>query len=162
MNKITYFIISTFISIITGVATLFTNPENFYYWLVFIIIFLAPITFYKITINKTNFKKHDALFLQILILCIVLIFAARNIIPHDDDYMVAITESPAKANEIQEVLTTSDRPTKRHIVMFTDDNQKISYGISVKKLTPKENRLVTLELLNSDILMILFDLTFQI
>jgi len=152
MNKIAYFIISAFISIITGVATLLTNPENFYCWLVFIIIiFFAPIIFYRITIYKSFFKKHDALFLQILILCIVLIFAARNIIPADDDYMVAITESSAKANEIQEVLTTPKRPTKRHIVMDMNDDRKIAYGISVKDQSPKNNRLVTLELLNSDI-----------
>lgn len=152
MNKITYFIISVIISVITGVTTLFTDPENFYCWLAFvIIILLAPVIFYKITINKPNFKKHDALLLQTLILCIVLIFAARNILPCDDDYMVAITESPTKANEIQEVLTTKNRPTKRHIAMNTNDTQKISYGISVKNQTKKQNRLVTLELLNSDI-----------
>jgi len=152
MSKITYFIISAIISIITGVATLLTSPENFYCWLAFvIIIFLAPITFYKISINKQNFKKHDALFLQIIILCIVLIFAARNIIPEDDEYMVAITESSAKANEIQEVLTTPKRPTKRHIVMDMNDDRKIAYGISVKDQSHKKNRSVTLELLNSDI-----------
>lgn len=150
MNKVTFLIISFLISILTVFATLFTNPENFYVWLAFIvIILLAPIVFVKITIKNQSITKKDVLFFQVLVLCIALTLASKNIMPWSDDYMVAITKSPIKANEIQEVLTTSTRPTKRQII-YTNDRQT-AYGISVKKMNPEQNRLVTTELLNSDI-----------
>lgn len=62
MKKITYFIISFFISILTVVATLFTNPENLYPWLAFVLfLLLCPFLFNKICKKLEISKELNAL-----------------------------------------------------------------------------------------------------
>lgn len=91
------------------------------------------------------------IFSCILLLGILLVTAWKCIFPDDNQYMVAFTKSQSKANEIQDLLTTTTRPTQRHIIINNRDNSE-GFGISVKDLGKKENYKVTLELLNSDIL----------
>lgn len=91
------------------------------------------------------------IFSCILLLGILLVTAWKCVFPDDNQYMVAFTKSQSKANEIQELLTTTTRPTQRHIIINNKDNSE-GFGISVRDLGKKENYKVILELLNSDIL----------
>ena len=79
-----------------------------------------------------------------------LILTWQYIFPSNNDYLVAVTESLNKANEIQEFLLTPTRPTRLAIVS-EDKKHPQSYAIFVNKLSRKQNRLVTHQLLNSDI-----------
>lgn len=158
MNKAIYFITSFFISILTIFITLFTNPESFYGWLAFVIIILSsPFVLHKLCKTTQVSKNQKVLFGQIVILLITLIFAWQNIFPPRNDYLVTVTESLDKANEIQEFLITPTRPTKLEIIPEEKNHPK-SYTISVKRLSHKQNRLVTHQLLNSD----LFDGSFTL
>ena len=107
MNKMIYFIISFFISILTVVTTAFINPDNFYGWLIFVIIILFyPLVLYKLCKTTQVSKKQKSLLCQFVILGVVLMFAWQNIFPPNDNYIVATSQSKTKANEIQEFLTT--------------------------------------------------------
>lgn len=151
MSKTIYFIISFLISILTIFVSLFTNPESFYGWLAFvIIILLSPLILYRLCRTIQISKEQNVFLCQIIFLWLTLMLAWQNIVSSNNDYIVAITESLDKANEIQNFLTTSTRPTKLEIIPEEKNHPK-SYAISVKKLSYKQNRLVTLELLNSDI-----------
>ena len=130
MNKTAYFIISFFISILIIFATLFTYPESFYGWLALVIIILFyPIALYKLCKTTQVSGTQKALLTQLIILLLTLIFA--RVLPPKPDYIVAVTESLTKANEIQEFLTTTVGSTKLEIgnnpksyVIFVDGKQK--------------------------------------
>lgn len=89
-------------------------------------------------------------FIISFLISFTLILTWQNIFLSNNDYLVAVTESFAKANKIQELLLTPNRPTKLGIVS-EDKNHPQSYAIFVNKLSRKQNRLVTHQLLNSDI-----------
>lgn len=145
MNKTAYFIISFFISILIIFATLFTYPESFYGWLALVIIILFyPIALYKLCKTTQVSGNQKALFTQLIILLVTLIFA--RVLPPKPDYIVAVTESLTKANEIQEFLTTTVGPTKLEI-----GNNPKSYVIFVDNYGKQKNYKFTHQLLNSDL-----------
>ena len=151
MNKITYFILSYIISILSILISLCFIWEHFWSWLIFVItILVIPLIVYKISKATTISKEKCALISHYFIFCMILIPAWGYIFPHDNKYIVAFTESEMKANQIQELLTTSTRQTQRFIIINDRDNSK-SIGISINDSGKKENYKVTLELLNSDI-----------
>ncbi len=151
MKNITYFIISFFISILTVIATLFTNPETFYPWLAFVLfLLLCPFLFNKICKKLEISKELNALIVQSIILCVVLMFAWHNIFPASNEYIVAITQSVTKANEIQDFLITSDLQVKLGIIPEAEGHPK-SYAITVEKLNSRKNLKLSHQLLNSDL-----------
>lgn len=152
MNKIIYYTVGFLISIVCVFMTLFTEPESFYGWLgVAILLLLCPIIFHKICKPTQFSKEQSALLCQLMILYMLAFVGYQCLFPKNNDYMIAITTSLDKANEIQNFLTTDTRATKRHILFYEIDNEK-HYGISVGDLGRKKNHEVTLELLNSNII----------
>ena len=151
MNKITFFIVSFFISILTIFVSLFANPENFYGWLIFVVIILfCPLVLYKLCKTIQVTKEQNALLSQIIILWAVLMFAWQNIFPSNNDYMVAITQSVTKANAIQDFLTTPNVRTYMEILPAEGNHPK-SYAVSVRNFSLKNNRKLSHKLLNSDL-----------
>lgn len=70
----------------------------------------------------------------------------------DNTALVAVTKSPQKANEIQELLTTKHNGTGR-IILEHKDNKDVRYGITINKNEYKNAEYVKLvvKLLNSNI-----------
>lgn len=88
------------------------------------------------------------IYLLLTFIFLITFYSFVNYIIEDSNgYMVAITESVEKANDIQELLTTKERETIRVIVTKIDNS--IAYGILVKD---SKYYKATEELLNSDIL----------
>ena len=151
MNKITYFIISFFISILTVIATLFTNPDNFYGWLIFVIIILfCPLVLYKLCKTTQVSKEQKSFLSQFVIFGVVLLFAWQHIFPPNNDYIVAISQSRTKANEIQEFLTTQTTRPVLEIIPKEKNHPKL-YAVSVKHSGSQKNHKLSHRLLNSNL-----------
>ncbi len=98
-------------------------------------------------------KKFCFLLSYIIVFLSIYLFITFN----PSYYLVAATKNPAKANQIQELLTTKNRSTTRILITDTTNN-KTATGIKIDKISSKKYSKVILEILNSPV----FDETVEI
>lgn len=129
----------------TVFATLFTYPESFYSWFAIVVIILFyPVVLYKLCKTTQISGNQKALFIQLVFLLVTLIFA--GVLPPKPDYIVAVTKSLTKANEIQDYLTTTIGPTK----LIINNNSKL-YLINIDNCGKQKSYKFAHQLLNSDL-----------
>lgn len=150
MKKILYFTITY-----TCIALfLFLVPSlniNFWLWLAIgIPLLLLPIITTKLLKSGYNISKESIIAIVSVILMLIFLVIFKIIEP-PNEILIAATNNPQKASQIQELLTTQKRETIRGYV-YGENSESAEIGIFIKETSKRAFVDATMEVLTSSIM----------
>lgn len=150
MKKILYFTI-TYICIGLFLIFLPNLDINFWLWLsIGITLLILPIIGVKILKNNYNISK-EALIATSFVLLLSILIGTFKFFEPPQDILIAMTKSPQKASQIQELLTTQKQETIRRYV-YGENNNPTKIGIFIPRTSKTDFANATLQILTSKIL----------
>lgn len=150
MKKILYFTI-TYICI--GLFLIFLPSVDISFWLwlaIGITLLILPIIGVKVLKNNYDISK-EALIATSFVLLLSIFIGTFKFFEPPQDILIAMTKSPQKASQIQELLTTQKQETIRRYV-YGENNNPAKIGIFIPRTSKTDFAHATLRILTSEIL----------